>query len=185
MNYKDYNNILFEIKDNIGYVTMNRPKAMNALNTEVLTELDDLFTKIEADDDVKIVIVTGAGRAFVGGADIAYMGALDGLKGREFAMQGQAVMDAGKAAEIMGKEEIIAEVAQQLDNEQYDHAGTSSSAAGAGVSTWMAPPRRACSLSRASRCSGSRAGVMMIRPRPASVRRMERAMSRSKGAVLS
>lgn len=93
MEYREYNNILFEAKEGIGYVTMNRPKALNALNTEVVAELDDLFTKIEADDEVKVVIITGAGRAFIGGADIAYMGALDGLKGREFVMQGQAVMD--------------------------------------------------------------------------------------------
>lgn len=93
MEYREYNNILFEAKEGIGYVTMNRPKALNALNTEVVAELDDLFTKIEADDEVKAVIITGAGRAFIGGADIAYMGALDGLKGREFVMQGQAVMD--------------------------------------------------------------------------------------------
>ena len=93
MEYREYNNILFEAKEGIGYVTMNRPKALNALNTEVVAELDDLFIKIEADDEVKVVIITGAGRAFIGGADIAYMGALDGLKGREFVMQGQAVMD--------------------------------------------------------------------------------------------
>lgn len=93
MEYREYNNILFEAKEGIGYVTMNRPKALNALNTEVVAELDDLFTKIEADDEVKVVIITGAGRAFIGGADIAYMGALDGLKGREFVMQGQALME--------------------------------------------------------------------------------------------
>jgi len=93
MEYREYNNILFEAKEGIGYVTMNRPKALNALNTEVVAELDDLFTKIEADEEVKIVIITGAGRAFIGGADIAYMGALEGLKGSEFVMQGQAVMD--------------------------------------------------------------------------------------------
>ena len=39
----EYKNIIFEKKDGIGYVTMNRPKALNALNTEVLTELDDVF----------------------------------------------------------------------------------------------------------------------------------------------
>lgn len=93
MEYKEYNNILFEAKEGIGYVTMNRPKALNALNTEVVAELDDLLDLIEKDDDVKVVIITGAGRAFIGGADIAYMGALEGIKGREFVMQGQAVMD--------------------------------------------------------------------------------------------
>lgn len=93
MEYKEYKNILFEAKEGIGYVTMNRPKALNALNTEVVAELDDLFTAIELDEEVKVVIITGAGKAFIGGADIAYMGALDGLKGREFVMQGQAFMD--------------------------------------------------------------------------------------------
>ena len=51
MEYREYNNILFEAKEGIGYVTMNRPKALNALNTEVVAELDELFTKIEADEE--------------------------------------------------------------------------------------------------------------------------------------
>ena len=69
----EYKNIIFEKKDGIGYVTMNRPKALNALNTDVLTELDDVFRAIDKDEEVKIAIITGAGRAFVAGADIAQM----------------------------------------------------------------------------------------------------------------
>ena len=55
----EYKNIIFDKKDGIGYVTMNRPKALNALNTEVLTELDDVFRAIDKDDEVRVAIVTG------------------------------------------------------------------------------------------------------------------------------
>ncbi|HIU25021.1 MAG TPA: enoyl-CoA hydratase/isomerase family protein [Candidatus Copromorpha excrementigallinarum] len=89
----DYRNILFEVKEGIGYVTVNRPKALNALNTEVLTELDDVFRRIDDDDRVKAVIVTGSGRAFVAGADIAQMSELNGIEGRDMTIQGQKVME--------------------------------------------------------------------------------------------
>ncbi len=89
----EYKNILFEVEEGIGYVTINRPKALNALNTEVLTELDDVFRKIDADDDVKVAIITGEGRAFVAGADIAQMSDLNGIEGRDMTIQGQKVME--------------------------------------------------------------------------------------------
>ena len=62
----EYKNIIFEKKDGIGYVTMNRPKALNALNTEVLTELDDVFRAIDKDDEPVIVEVNldGPGSVF-------------------------------------------------------------------------------------------------------------------------
>lgn len=89
----EYKNLIFEVKEGIGYVTMNRPKALNALNNEVISELDILFTNIENDDDVKIVILTGAGRAFVAGADIAHMSQLGPLEGRDMVIKGQRVME--------------------------------------------------------------------------------------------
>ena len=89
----EYKNIIFEKKDGIGYVTMNRPKALNALNTDVLTELDDVFRAIDKDEEVKIAIITGAGRAFVAGADIAQMSELNGTEGRDMTIQGQQVME--------------------------------------------------------------------------------------------
>ena len=89
----EYENIIFEKKDGIGYVTMNRPKALNALNTDVLTELDDVFRAIDKDEEVKIAIITGAGRAFVAGADIAQMSELNGTEGRDMTIQGQQVME--------------------------------------------------------------------------------------------
>ena len=73
----EYKNIIFEVKEGIGYVTMNRPKALNALNTEVLTELDHVFREIDKNEEVQVAIVTGAGRSFIAGADIAQMSELN------------------------------------------------------------------------------------------------------------
>ena len=89
----EYKNIIFDKKDGIGYVTMNRPKALNALNTEVLTELDDVFRAIDKDDEVRVAIVTGEGRSFIAGADIAQMSELNGTEGRDMTIQGQKVME--------------------------------------------------------------------------------------------
>lgn len=89
----EYKNIIFEIKEGIGYVTMNRPKALNALNTEVLTELDHVFREIDKNKEVQVVIVTGAGRSFIAGADIAQMSELNGTEGRDMTIQGQLVME--------------------------------------------------------------------------------------------
>lgn len=54
----EYKNIIFEKRDGIGYVTMNRERALNALNTEVLTELDHVFCAIDQDEEVKIASKT-------------------------------------------------------------------------------------------------------------------------------
>jgi len=89
----EYKNILFEVKEKIGYVTINRPDALNALNTEVLSELTDVFNRIDKDENVGIAIVTGMGRAFVAGADIAQMRDLNGIEGRDMTIQGQEVMN--------------------------------------------------------------------------------------------
>lgn len=89
----EYQNIVFEVKSGIGYVTLNRPKSLNALSKEVLAELDHVFRSIEEDDDVKVVIITGAGRAFVAGADISQMVDLTGIEGQEMMKQGAKVMD--------------------------------------------------------------------------------------------
>ena len=88
-----YENIKYEVKENIGYVTINRPKAMNALNMDVLNELYDVFTKIDADEALRAVIVTGEGRAFVAGADIAQMNQLNALEGRQMMTMGHKVMN--------------------------------------------------------------------------------------------
>ena len=69
-----YGNILTERVDKISLITLNRPEKLNALNYELACELDEELTKIETDDDVSVVILTGAGpRAFSAGGDIHQM----------------------------------------------------------------------------------------------------------------
>ena len=87
-----YQTIKYEVKNNIGYVTISRPEALNALNRTVLEELFDVFHRIEEDADVRVVILTGEGRSFVAGADIAQMSTLNVAEGRSFVIYGQKVM---------------------------------------------------------------------------------------------
>jgi enoyl-CoA hydratase len=69
-----YSTLLYEKKDNIGIVTLNRPDKMNALNSTVYNELYDVFVSIEDDPEVRVVILTGAGdKAFAAGSDVAEM----------------------------------------------------------------------------------------------------------------
>ena len=82
-----FETIKYEVNDGIAYVTINRPQAMNALNTQVLDELYAAFTQFEGDADAKAAIVTGEGKAFVAGADIAQMKQLDAAV-NDFALGG-------------------------------------------------------------------------------------------------
>ncbi|MBT7040222.1 MAG: enoyl-CoA hydratase/isomerase family protein, partial [Bacteroidetes bacterium] len=69
----DYKVIKFKISENIAFVTINRPDAMNALNTQVFNEMDDVVAQVSSNADVRVMIITGEGKAFVAGADIAEM----------------------------------------------------------------------------------------------------------------
>ena len=69
----EYKNILVKVEDAIGVITLNRPKALNALNSELLTELVDVVEKWDADDSVRCIVLTGSERAFAAGADIREM----------------------------------------------------------------------------------------------------------------
>lgn len=66
----DYQNIKFEIRNRAAWVTLNRPDALNAINQELLAELDRAMDVAEADPEVRVFVVTGAGRAFCAGADL-------------------------------------------------------------------------------------------------------------------
>ncbi|EEG76090.1 short-chain-enoyl-CoA hydratase [Dethiobacter alkaliphilus] len=89
-----FENILFEKDGSIATVTINRPKALNALNADTLKELDQVFTELAADDTVSAVILTGAGeKAFVAGADISFMKDLTAVEARAFAQLGQAAFN--------------------------------------------------------------------------------------------
>jgi len=89
---KKYSTLLFNQKGRIGIIKVNRPEALNALNEAVLEDLSDIFGRIEADDSIGVVILTGEGRAFVAGADIAAMKEMSAIEGRSFMLKGQAVM---------------------------------------------------------------------------------------------
>jgi enoyl-CoA hydratase len=70
----DYQNILFAVEEGVATVTFNRPKALNAMNSETITELLAAVNVCNADEAIKVLVLTGAGdRAFVAGADIAEM----------------------------------------------------------------------------------------------------------------
>lgn len=68
-----FENTLLEKQGSVAVVTINRPKALNALNADTLLELDQVFTDLAVDDSVTAVVLTGAGeKTFVAGADISY-----------------------------------------------------------------------------------------------------------------
>ncbi len=85
-------NLLFEIRANIAYVTINRPDKLNALNFETLTDLKTVFQKIHGLKEVRGVILTGSGdKAFVAGADINQFLTISPDKAKSFSEQGQHV----------------------------------------------------------------------------------------------
>lgn len=89
-----FSNILFEKRDSIAYVAVNRPKVLNALNMATMEELRTAFHEIKNDRDVRVVILTGAGeKAFIAGADIAELAGHDALSGKEYTHRGQSVLN--------------------------------------------------------------------------------------------
>ena len=86
-----YKTISYEVNENIGKLTINRPEALNALNSEVLDELDHLLEEIEKDKDLRCLIITGAGRSFVAGADIKEMSELSPIEANKFGKKGIGV----------------------------------------------------------------------------------------------
>lgn len=88
----EYKNVLLENEGRIATLTINRPKALNALNLETLLEIKAAIEVVRDDNDVDVLIVTGAGeKAFVAGADITYMLDINAMQGREFGQIGQGV----------------------------------------------------------------------------------------------
>ena len=87
----DYNTIKYEVNGYIAKITMNRPKALNALNSEVLDELDKCLDEIKANNDLRVLIITGEGRSFIAGADIKEMSELTGLEAKSFGNKGLSV----------------------------------------------------------------------------------------------
>ena len=81
----------FEQQGAVAILTINRPEALNALNSQVLSDLDEAITKVEAADGIHAVILTGAGRSFVAGADIAEMKGFSAVDGKKFGVHGGGV----------------------------------------------------------------------------------------------
>jgi len=92
MSQKEYELILYEKKDRFATITINRPKAMNALNTPLADEMRDALRDAEADESVQVIIITGAGdRAFCAGADIGELATLGPIGARDFCLYAQSL----------------------------------------------------------------------------------------------
>ncbi|PLY00467.1 MAG: crotonase [Desulfuromonas sp.] len=95
-----YENLELSIENHVAVLTINRPKALNSLNPQTLSELATCVAELESSAEVKVVIITGAGeKAFVAGGDIAVMQPLNALKAREIARTAQQLfntIEAGK-----------------------------------------------------------------------------------------
>ncbi len=90
----DYQNIKFEAKGPIAYVTINRPDKLNALNMAVMEELRTAFTGVKDDSAIRVVILTGTGeKAFVAGADIGELSKHNTVSAKEYTHKGQSVLD--------------------------------------------------------------------------------------------
>ncbi|WP_124974797.1 enoyl-CoA hydratase-related protein [Ligilactobacillus salitolerans] len=102
-----YKTIILDVKDDIATLTLNRPQALNALNTQVLLEIDQAINVISANQAIKVVIVTGAGnKAFVAGADIKEMATKNAIEGQRFSELGNRTFS--KLANL--KQPVIAAV---------------------------------------------------------------------------
>jgi enoyl-CoA hydratase len=89
-----YENIVYEVNEGIATITFNRPKALNALNRALLAELSQALDEIAADEDIRVLILTGAGeKSFVAGADISELATFDSLKAKAFARKGHNIIN--------------------------------------------------------------------------------------------
>jgi len=101
-----YENLLYEVKDKIATITFNRAKVLNALNRRTVEELGDCLAAAQANADVRVLILTGAGeKAFVAGADINELAQRTPVDGKDFSLFGQAIFH---RLETMGKPSIAA-----------------------------------------------------------------------------
>jgi len=89
-----FENILLEKKNAIAYITVNRPKVLNALNMATMEELRGAFHDVKNDKNIRVVIFTGAGeKAFIAGADISELAKHDAVSGKDYTHRGQNVLN--------------------------------------------------------------------------------------------
>lgn len=85
-----YQNIIAEHEDHLGFITIDRPNKLNALNKATIEELHDAFVTLDDDQDIRAIIITGRGeKAFVAGADISEFADFDASQGKDLAAKGQ------------------------------------------------------------------------------------------------
>ena len=102
----EFQNIRFQKEENIGVLTVDRPKALNALNTQTIQEMCSVFKEVKMDDTLRLLIITGAGeKAFIAGADIGEIQGLTLKNGLEFLQAGHQM---NRDIESMGKPTIAA-----------------------------------------------------------------------------
>src|ERR1700683_2623746 len=90
----NFENIVLEKRNAIAYVTVNRPKVLNALNMATMEELRAAFHDIKNDKNIRVVLFTGSGeKAFIAGADIGELAKHDAVSGKEYTHRGQSVLD--------------------------------------------------------------------------------------------
>lgn len=101
-----YDNLLYEKRDQIAFLTFNRPKVLNALNRKTMEELSQILADAREDSTVRVLILTGAGeKSFVAGADISELAVQTPVSGKETALFGQGVLH---KLETLGKPSIAA-----------------------------------------------------------------------------
>lgn len=101
----EYQKLIIEKQNRIGIVKINNPEALNALNTAILLELGQAFDELATDGEVDVIVLTGEGRAFVAGADIAEMCTKQAAKGKSFGRLGATVF---RKIELLEKPVIAA-----------------------------------------------------------------------------
>ncbi len=88
-----YKNIIYQAEDGVATITFNRPKALNALNAELLEEFSQALDAIAADENIQVLILTGAGeKSFVAGADISELATYNPLTAKDFSQKGHAII---------------------------------------------------------------------------------------------
>lgn len=89
-----YQNLLVEFKNKVAVVKINRPDKLNALNSATMNELKNVFSELDKNENVYLIILTGSGeKAFVAGADISELNKLNTISGKEFSERGQEVFN--------------------------------------------------------------------------------------------
>jgi len=84
--------MIFEVEENIALVTFNRPEALNALSPDLMMEFGDILDKIAADESIAVAVLTGAGKAFVSGADIQAMSEFTPLQINNYLSTGHEIL---------------------------------------------------------------------------------------------